>query len=237
VGVHAPEFPFERDPGNVAQAIERNGLRYPVVQDNDFATWQAYGNQFWPAKYLIDARGRVRYTHFGEGEYGKTERAIRSLLAEAGHDRLGRRASARVESGLAGATPESYLGAERAERFVNGALHDGLTNFRLPAGAVAQLPPNHLAYEGPWKIAPSDATAGGDGALLHLHFLARRVFLVLGTRGAPRRVEVAVDGRRQNTVTVSAHRLYELVRLPRPGDHLLTLTFERGIEAYAFTFG
>ena len=73
--MHAPEFPFERDPGNVARAIERNGLRYPVVQDNDFATWTAYGNQFWPAKYLIDARGRVRYTHFGEGEYDKTEQA------------------------------------------------------------------------------------------------------------------------------------------------------------------
>jgi peroxiredoxin len=89
VGVHAPEFPFERDPGNVAQAIDGNGLRYPVVQDNDFVTWRAYGTQFWPAKYLIDARGRVRYTHFGEGKYDKTERAIRSLLAEAGHDRRG----------------------------------------------------------------------------------------------------------------------------------------------------
>jgi cytochrome c biogenesis protein CcdA/thiol-disulfide isomerase/thioredoxin len=237
VGVHAPEFPFERDPGNVAEAIQRNGLRYPVVQDNDFVTWRTYGNQFWPAKYLIDARGRVRYTHFGEGEYDKTERAIRSLLAEVGHDRLGHRASARVESGLTGSTPESYLGAERAERFVNGALRDGLTNFRLPAGAVAQLPPHHLAYEGPWRIAPSKATAAANGARLHLRFLARRVFLVLGTRGAARRVEVTVDGRRRDPVTVRAHRLYELVRLARPGDHLLTLTFEPGIEAYAFTFG
>ena len=89
VGVHAPEFPFERDAGNVERAVRSNGLRYPVAQDNDFATWSAYENQFWPAKYLIDARGRVRYTHFGEGEYEATERAIRSLLAEAGHDRLG----------------------------------------------------------------------------------------------------------------------------------------------------
>jgi cytochrome c biogenesis protein CcdA/thiol-disulfide isomerase/thioredoxin len=237
IGVHAPEFPFERDPGNVARAIERNGLRYPVVQDNDFATWSAYGNRFWPAKYLIDQRGRVRYMHFGEGEYDRTEEAIRSLLGEEGGARLRRRAAARVESGLAGATPESYLGAERAERFLNGPLRPGRVDFRLPSAAVAELPPHHLAYEGRWLISRSSATADEDGARLYLHFRARRVFLVLGTRGARRNVDVAVDGRARHTVAVGAHRLYELVRLARPGSHLLTLTFDRGVEAYAFTFG
>ena len=140
IGVHAPEFPFERDAENVEGAVERNGLRYAVAQDNDFATWSAYGNEFWPAKYLIDARGRVRYAHFGEGEYEATEQAIRSLLAEAGRKRLGPRTRARAEAGLQGATPESYLGAERAERFVNGTLAEGTHAFSLPRPGPTACP-------------------------------------------------------------------------------------------------
>jgi cytochrome c biogenesis protein CcdA/thiol-disulfide isomerase/thioredoxin len=237
IGLHAPEFTFERGAGNVQRAIARNRLRYPVAQDNDFATWNAYGNRFWPAKYLIDSRGRVRYTHFGEGAYDTIERAIRSLLAEAGRRQLGHRARARVESGLAGATPESYLGAERAERFINGRIEPGRKDFPLPRNMLAALPTNHLAYDGGWRIHRSLATADQDGARLHLRFLARRVFLVLGTRGPRRRLGVAVDGRSRRIVTVGPHRLYELVHLARPGDHLLTLTFQQGIEAYAFTFG
>ena len=97
VGVHSPEFPFEQDASNVAEAIERNGLRYPVAQDNDLATWNAYGNQYWPAEYFIDAQGRVRYVHFGEGSYGEKEQVIRQLLAEAGHP-VGRRSRARTGS-------------------------------------------------------------------------------------------------------------------------------------------
>jgi cytochrome c biogenesis protein CcdA/thiol-disulfide isomerase/thioredoxin len=237
IGLHAPEFPFERDAGNVERAIARNGLRYPVAQDNDFATWRAYGNQYWPAKYLIDARGRVRFVHFGEGEYDRTENAIRSLLAEAGHDRLGRHAHARVETAAGVATPESYLGAERAQRFLNGAIQSGTHDFELPPRAVEALPPHHLAYEGPWRIDPSHATAAGDGARLHLRFYASRVFLVLGAGERPGRVRVALDGRTRRTLTVTEHRLFELVRLPKSGDHLLTLTLGPGTEAYAFTFG
>jgi len=237
IGLHAPEFPFERDAGNVERAIARNELRYPVAQDNDFATWRAYGNQYWPAKYLIDARGRVRYAHFGEGEYEATERAIRALLSEAGRERLGRRASARVESALPGATPESYLGAERAERFLNGPIAEGRRDFELPGGAVAALPRDHLAYEGPWRIDASHGTAAGRGARLHLRFSARRVFLVLGARGTGRTVGIAVDGRRRRELTVTETRLYDIVTLPRPGEHLLTLTLAPGVEAYAFTFG
>ena len=110
VGVHTPEFPFERDAGNVQRAVAQNGLRYPVAQDNDYATWDAWSNQYWPAKYLIDARGRVRYAHFGEGDYAQTESAIRALLAEAGAARLGAAARAHVEVPSHGlATPETYL--------------------------------------------------------------------------------------------------------------------------------
>ena len=237
VGVHAPEFPFERDAGNVERAVRANGLRYAVAQDNDFATWNAYENQFWPAKYLIDARGRVRYTHFGEGEYGATEGAIRSLLAEAGHDRLGARAGTRADEASAAGTPESYLGAERADRFVNGPLRAGTSAFRLPAGGSGAVPLHHLGLEGRWRIEGSNAVAAGDGARLHLRFAAKRVFLVLGSPGRPRKVEVLLDGRRRRSLRVGAHRLYEIVRLPRAGTHLLTLSPERGTEAYAFTFG
>jgi cytochrome c biogenesis protein CcdA/thiol-disulfide isomerase/thioredoxin len=236
IGLHAPEFPFERDAGNVERAIGRNGLRYPVAQDNDFATWRAYGNQYWPAKYLVDARGRVRYVHFGEGEYKATERAIRALLAEAGHDRLGHLARARVETPAGVATPESYLGSERAARFLNGAIEPGTHDYELPSRAVAALPPHHLAYTGRWRIDDSHATASGRAGL-DLRFYASRVFLVLGAGDRPGSVQVALDGKPRRTLTVTEHRLYELVRLPKAGDHLLTLRLGPGTEAYAFTFG
>ncbi|HEU0023594.1 MAG TPA: cytochrome c biogenesis protein DipZ [Thermoleophilaceae bacterium] len=237
IGLHAPEFPFERDADNVDRAVRQNGLRYAVAQDNDFATWTAYQNQFWPAKYLIDSRGRVRYVHFGEGAYEETERAIRSLLAEAGRQRLGARTRARADAPSAASTPESYLGARRAERVVNGPLVEGRSDFTLPSGLPARLPLHHLGFEGRWAIDADRAAAVGTDARLHLRFGARRVFLVLGSTAGPREVGVAVDGRRRRTVRVTAHRLYEIVTLARPGSHLLTLTPESGTEAYAFTFG
>ena len=125
VGVHSPEFPFEKSAANVQAAIRQNGLRYPVAQDNDLATWGAYGNQYWPAEYLIDARGKVRFAAFGEGDDVKKERAIRALLAERGDGSLGgvTHAVAEVASD-AELTPESYLGAERAERFVPADADD-----------------------------------------------------------------------------------------------------------------
>ena len=237
VGLHAPEFPFERDADNVDRAVRQNGIEYPVAQDNDFATWTAYGNQFWPAKYLIDARGRVRYTHFGEGEYDETEHAIRELLEEAGRNELGGRAAARSESAIAGATPETYLGAERAERFVTGPFGEGTQAFRFGDGQAAGLPVHHLAFDGRWLIRRQSAEPAGDRGRLHLRFAARKVFLVLGSRDAPGSVEVALDGRAYRTVRVREHRLYELVQLRRPGIHLLTLNVPRGVEGYAFTFG
>ncbi|MDQ2631830.1 MAG: cytochrome c biogenesis protein DipZ [Actinomycetota bacterium] len=245
VGVHTPEFPFEREGDNVAEAIEQSGLRYPVVQDNEYVTWNAYANQYWPAKYLIDARGRVRYVHFGEGEYEETEAAIRELLAEAGRQPGGGHARARVETASAEVTtPESYLGSLRAERFVNGPITAGTRTFSLPASGLA---PDSLAYDGRWRIDPHGATAV-SGALLHLDFGARRVFLVLGADGRPRRVRVLLDGRpipdrlagadvHDGVAMIRRQRLYRLVELPRPGRHLLTLQLDPGVSGYAFTFG
>ncbi len=243
VGVHSPEFPFEKDAANVGDAIERNGIHYPVAQDNDLATWSAYGNQYWPAEYFIDARGRVRFAHFGEGEYEEKERVIRELLAEAGHRTGKRDAGARgIEPSAGVTTPETYLGAARAERFTNPMLSPGSHDF----GGAPQPGPNEFAYDGRWRITLESATA--EGGSLDLNFGARRVYLVLRSPGRARRVRVLLDGKpipgslagsdvHGGVVRVAAQRLYSLVDLPRVGEHRLELEPEPGVMGYAFTFG
>ncbi|MFN8216166.1 MAG: cytochrome c biogenesis protein DipZ [Solirubrobacterales bacterium] len=245
VGVHTPEFPFEREAGNVEAAIAREGIEYPVVQDNEQGTWNAYGNLYWPAEYFIDAAGHVRYAHFGEGEYAEKEQVIRELLAEAGDRVPGSDATVRgaVAPSNGVTTPETYLGPYRAERFTNSELSPGLHDFTAPA----EVPANEFAFRGRWRIALKSATAAG-GARLDLNFGARRVYLVLGSAGRARRVRVMLDGRpiaaaaagadvRDGVVTVRGHRLYELVDLPRVEHHLLELELEAGVSGYAFTFG
>jgi cytochrome c biogenesis protein CcdA/thiol-disulfide isomerase/thioredoxin len=245
VGVHTPEFPFEREAANVEEAIKSEGIDYPVVQDNEQGTWSAYGNQYWPAEYFVDAKGQVRYAHFGEGEYGEKEKVIRELLAEAG-DRVPA-ADAKVRGAVAPSegvtTPETYLGPYRAERFTNSELSPGVHDFTAPA----TVPPNEFALRGRWNVALKSATAAG-GAELDLNFGARRVYLVLGSSGRPRQVRVKLDGQpivaadagsdvHGGVVTVQGHRLYELVDLPRVEHHLLELELQPGVTGYAFTFG
>jgi cytochrome c biogenesis protein CcdA/thiol-disulfide isomerase/thioredoxin len=245
VGVHSPEFPFEKDAGNVQAAIRQNHLTYPVVQDNDLATWDAWGNQYWPADYLVDARGEVRDAHFGEGDYAETELAIRTLLREAGHRVLGAGARATAQApSLGEITPETYLGALRARGWVNGAIHPGNQDFGVPRGA---LEANQFAYAGRWGITDEDATSAG-GARIDLELNARRAFLVLGSPERARQIRVLLDGRpipaklagadvRKGLVTVRAQRLYRLVDLPTVQRRRLSLIFDPGISGYAFTFG
>ncbi len=243
VGVHSPEFPFEKEASNVEEAIGRNGIHYPVAQDNELATWTAYGNQYWPAEYFIDAKGRVRYAHFGEGEYGKKEQIIRQLLGEAGRrvpeDETQVHA---VAPSATVTTPETYLGAARAERFTNPMLSPGSHDFKAPAS----LPANEFAYHGRWRISLDSATA--EGGSLDLDFGARRVYLVLGSAGHPRTMRVLLDGQpissaaagsdvRGGVVRITAQRLYNLVDLPRVEEHVLTLVPQAGVTGYAFTFG
>jgi cytochrome c biogenesis protein CcdA/thiol-disulfide isomerase/thioredoxin len=245
IGVHAPEFAFEKETANVAGAIDEYGLDYPVVQDNERLTWEAFRNQYWPAKYLIDADGHVRYAHFGEGAYAETEAAIRSLLAEAGEARLGggagRPEAERADPGVR--TPETYLGWQRAQGFAQ-APRPGTAEYTAPAG---ELPANAFALDGRWAVDGESATAVRD-ASVRLGFRARRVFLVLGSPGGPGEVEVLLDGRlvpgslagedvRGGAVTVSDQRLYRLVDLPEAGGHELELRLEPGVAGYAFTFG
>jgi cytochrome c biogenesis protein CcdA/thiol-disulfide isomerase/thioredoxin len=244
VGVHSPEFPFEKDAGNVQDAIRQNHLTYPVVQDNNLGTWDAWGNQYWPADYLVDAQGNVRDAHFGEGDYAQTELAIRTLLRQAGHTNLGAGARASAQAPSAGeTTPETYLGAERARGWVT-PVHPGDQDFGAPPSRLGN---NQFAYSGHWGITTGDATSGAN-AQIDLGFNARRVFLVLGSPDRARHIQVLLDGRpiparfagddvRRGRVTVQAQRLYRLVDLPAVSKHRLTLRFDPGISGYAFTFG
>jgi len=246
VGVHSPEFSFEHDASNVSASIDQNGLKYPVVQDNNLGTWNAYGNQYWPADYLIDAQGNVRHTHFGEGDYPETEAAVRALLAEAGAARkLGAPANARGDTTATQlATPETYLGTQRAQGFVGITPHNGAQSY----GAAAHTGLNEFSYGGSWDITGERATAG-TGATLNAGVQAQKVFLVLGSAGGqPRRLQVLLDGKpvtpseagadvHDGFVTVRRQRLYRLVSLPRVGRRLLTLRFSPGISGFAFTFG
>jgi cytochrome c biogenesis protein CcdA/thiol-disulfide isomerase/thioredoxin len=230
VGVHTPEFGFEKDTANVRDAIARNRLRYPVAQDNDYGTWNAWGNQYWPAKYLIDTSGRVRYAHFGEGDYDKTENAIRSLLPDRD---LGARAGRQSAEVPGDATPETYLGVARADRW-NPPPVAGTQDY---PGATHALKADQFALGGRWRLTDEAAEAVHD-ATLQAHVRGKSVYLVLGSRGnTARTVRVTVDGEHVKTIMVRRQRLYTLLKTPRSGDHQLALRFEPGVAGYAFTFG
>ncbi len=244
VGVHTPEFPFEHSAANVQEAIRQNGISYPVVQDNNYSTWNAYNNEYWPAEYLIDAKGRIRLTDFGEGEYAAKERAIRSLLVEAGAEGLGQATKVAAQApSAAEVTPESYLGAEKAERFENGPLHPGLRDF----GSGAPPAREHLRYEGNWRLRAESAEAVAAGRL-QLSFFARRVFLVAGSAHGTGSARVLLDGHpipaaesgadvRAGTASIGFQRLYRLVELPRVERHVLSVQASPGVSVYSFTFG
>jgi cytochrome c biogenesis protein CcdA/thiol-disulfide isomerase/thioredoxin len=226
VGVHTPEFAFEHVASNVAAAVKRLGIRYPVVQDNDFATWDAYSNQYWPAEYMIDRAGHVRHVHFGEGAYDETESLIRKLLGA--RDVTATDVADSTPDGVT--TPESYLGYRRLARYAGSPVkQDRLATYAFPA----TLAPDHLAYGGQWRVEPEQIVAG-EQAKLRLRFQAHDVYLVLGGKGS---VSVLVDGRPEKTVRVDGYRLYTLRSTKALAQGLLELRFTPGVQAYAFTFG
>ena len=256
IGVHTPEFAFERNVANIRKAIASLKIGYPVAVDNDYAIWRAFDNNYWPAHYFIDAQGRIRYHHFGEGEYDQSERVIQRLLAEAGHNALPTELVAVNASGAEAPpsanddrSPETYLG------------HNRIDNFASPGGAVFDK--NHVYAAGPlqlnqWSLA-GDWTINGENAALNasdgriaFRFHARDLHLVLGPAadGKPIRFRVTIDGRSPGTNhgadtdadgngTIDGQRLYQLVR---QGGAIADRTFEiefldPGVQAYAFTFG
>jgi thiol-disulfide isomerase/thioredoxin len=254
IGVHAPEFAFERDPANVAKAVQDLGVRYPVALDNQYRLWNALKNQYWPAHYFVDAEGRVRYFHHGEGEYAMSERVIRQLLAEAGHAPAGGMAEASASGAEAAAafaeigSPETYIGYYRADRFASpgGLLHDKPKTY---AGAPLAL--NQWSFEGAWIDNRQSARSLQPGTKLSFRFHARDLHLVLGSAsGKPLRFRVTLDGaapggdsgvdaKPDGSGTVTGQRLYQLVRQKGPvRDRTFTITFlDPGVEAFSFTFG
>jgi len=230
LGVHTPEFAFEHVPSNVEGAVHRLGIEYPVALDNDYGTWNAFQNQYWPAKYLIDRRGHLRYYHFGEGEYDTTEARIRSLLGESAGT-LPVAAELSDPTPKTVLTPETYLGYQRLARFAQTKItRDQFAEYSFPERPLQQ---SELAYSGTWKVTPEEIVAG-LGARLRLSFIARNVHLVLGGRGS---VLVYLDGTLKRTVRLDGSRLYTLLRMPSLTTGLLELQFTPGVRGYAFTFG
>lgn len=247
IGVHTPEFEFEKNPDNVARAIKDFDLTYPVMQDNDFATWNAYNNHYWPAKYLVDKNGKIRYTHFGEDGYDETEMKIQELLREAGsfsEDLPVNNPTYRVQS----RSPETYLGNWRIANFVSPEpiRQDASSMYSIPKSITR----NTFAYGGSWTVGYEYARPSA-GATLILRFDAKDVFLVIRqkTKGTVGTLRVLMNGKsvgedtagedtKEGVVTVDADRLYKLIKLPTPGEHLLKLEFlDDNLELYAFTFG
>jgi cytochrome c biogenesis protein CcdA/thiol-disulfide isomerase/thioredoxin len=228
IGVHSPEFAFEHVASNVQAAVERLGIHYPVVQDNNFATWNAYGNEYWPADYLIDQQGRIRAYTTGEGGYDTMETDIRELL---GVQSVGE-TSVPDLTPSGDMTPESYLGYIRLDpsRYVGGAI---ARNAAKTYPARRSVPLDALSYSGTWTVEGDRAVAGKDAGL-SLHFQGSDVYLVLGGRG---RVTVSLPGKQAKTMLVNAYRLYTLVSSPSSETALLHLRMTPGVQAYAFTFG
>lgn len=242
IGVHAPEFEFEKNPQNVSNAIKDFGLEYPVMQDNDFKTWTAYDNHFWPAKYLIDKDGNIRFRHFGEGNYDLTERTIQSLLKETGATISAHQIS-NPDYQIFARTPETYLGYKRMEYIATPTqvAEDKTATYKAPE----IIPENTFAFDGEWTVMP-EYSAPAKGAKLFLNFEAKEVFLVARPKAGKSAMKVYVDDQLQDfgednkdgIVTVDADRLYKLINLKTPGKHSLRIEFlDNTMEVYAFTFG
>jgi cytochrome c biogenesis protein CcdA/thiol-disulfide isomerase/thioredoxin len=245
VGVETPEFTFEQEASNVQQAINSDGLRYPVVQDNRYGTWDAYQNQYWPAEYLIDSTGQVRHTQFGEGDYKQDEAAVRELLYDAGAHNLPApmTATAIMPSTHLG-TPETYLNPQRDEGFAQKL--QGGTHFY--AGVDAPIL-NEFGLHGTWTATSESVTPAKPGASITGRFQAAHVYLVMTSNdNKPRTARVLINGKpipaseagsdvHNGVVTVQGQRLYNLVSLPGDQQQTFTIQIPPGISAYDFTFG
>jgi cytochrome c biogenesis protein CcdA/thiol-disulfide isomerase/thioredoxin len=257
IGVHAPEFAFERDVGNVTKAMKDLGITYPVAIDNDYKIWRAFNNEYWPAHYFADAQRRIRYHHFGEGEYAESERVIQQLLREAGATKV---ADGLIKADATGVqlapdmnevqSPETYVGYQRAEHFVpaTGLVPDKVSAYSTPP----QLALNDWGLDGQWNVGSERATSSAPASRIVYRFHARDLHLVLGpgADGKPVRFKVLIDGKAPGDAhgtdvapdgsgSVTEQRLYQLVR-QNGGvtDRTFSIEFlDPGVSAYAFTFG
>jgi len=247
VGVETPEFTFEQEASNVEQAIRSDGIRYPVVQDNDYGTWNAYKNQFWPAEYFIDAHGVVRHTQFGEGNYREDEAAVRQLLYDAGARQLPppMTAHAILPSNQLG-TPETYLNPQRAQGF-DKTPELGVHSY--PGVSLDNLDLNEFALKGTFDTTAQSITPVSSGASITGGVQAQHVYLVMtSAQNKPRTGEVLLEGKpipnedagadvHNGRFTVVGQRLYSLVSLPEDEQAIITVELPPGVSAYDFTFG
>lgn len=255
IGVHTPEFAFEKDAANVERAIHHFGIHYPVAMDDNYAVWRAFDNEYWPADYFVDAQGRIRAHAFGEGDYRHGEDVIRALLAEAGYrdlpggyvqpDAKGAEAAAPTDV----RSPETYVGYARAERFADGALvPDAAYDYRAPSS----LSMDAWALAGRWAVHAQYATLASAGGSVSYRFQGRDLHLVLGPAadGKPVHFRVTLDGHAPGADhgadtdangdgVITSQRLYQLVRQARgTGARVFTITFTSpGVRVYSFTFG
>lgn len=258
IGVHTPEFEFERDLDNVRRAVKDIRIDYPVAVDSDRAIWRAFENEYWPALYFVDAQGRVRHHHFGEGDYERSERVIQRLLAEAGHEGVGHQLVTTVQGRGVEApadwndlkSPETYIGYGRIERLAapGGAPWDERHQYAAPA----LLRPNEWALVGDWTLRKHASALHASKGRIAYHFHARDLHLIMGPseRGASVRFRVLIDGRPpgpahgldvddQGNGRVTEQRMYQLIRQQGPiVDRKFEIEFlDPGVEAFAFTFG
>lgn len=256
IGVHAPEFAFERDIGNVTKEAKKLGIDYPIAIDNNYSIWRAFNNQYWPAHYFIDATGHIRYQHFGEGDYAQSERVIQELLRQAGAKNISTAVSQVAGQGVeqaagnqADISPETYLGYARAQNFASGeAAQDRSASYVVPAS----LPLNDWGLVGNWTVGEENVMLNAPQGRIVYRFHARDLHLVLGPNagGKPVAFKVTLDGKAPGEMhgtdvtpdgrgVVTDQRLYQLIRqTDGAGEHTFSIEFEQaGVAAYAFTFG
>lgn len=256
IGVHSPEFRFERISGNVRRAITDLRITYPVAVDSDHRIWRNFDNTYWPALYLVDAQGQVRHQHFGEGEYVASERAIQDLLSEAGATEVGRQNARITAQGIGAAadwssleSSENYLGYQRTERFASPSGYlAGTQRYVLPE----RLRLNEWALSGRWTMNQEASSLHEENGKIQLRFHARDVHLVMGPAAATKsvRFRVRIDGQPPRTAhgsdvdadghgVVSEQRLYQLIRQAAAvTDRVFEIEFlDPAVECYAFTFG
>ena len=256
IGVHTPEFDFEKDHGNVQAAVEKFGIKYPVVQDNNKATWDAYHNQYWPRKYLIDSQGYIRYDHIGEGEYADTEKVIQSLLAERASLE---RSNMQIDQSISSPnntqsvqfeyikTPELYLGYSYARQPLGnqpGFQPDQTVTYNLPD--TSNIDANYVYVQGVWKNNPDNLELQNSTGRIVLNYNAKSVNIVAGGAG---KVYVSEDGRgigdskgydigSDGYASIDGQRLYNVVSHNEYGGHQLVLDIVgSGFKIYTFTFG
>lgn len=236
VGVHTPEFAFEKVASNVEEAFTKAGLTYPIALDPEYGTWNAYNNHYWPAGYFFDRQGRLRFTHFGEGNYDEQEEVIRELLAE-GAPLTDKPTGLDVTPNFAlTVTPETYFGSARAERFQNASEYiDG----QAQTFHLQKTTNDTWSIGGSWKVTPEYVASLDAGNTFRMNIQSNAMYLVLGAMdGGSKRLKIMADGKEIDPVTVTDRQLYTIAKFPNGGRHTVDIqVLDSGVEFYAATFG